>query len=299
MLISKISINSNNEFKQHLASSLLNDGELMLENEFNSNVSKNKAYYNSKLEALRISSDAGVIGYVNVPVENLSVGDKIVFSFESLSVSGSSPKISVDNPSDSLGFLKSDTTNYFSLSKGNAIVLYAGKGTVTFGLWTNDIGDFYIRNLEIEVHSKKQVKIGNDITKSLKTFTLNGGRGIEKNEIQVVNDYSRDFGKVSFTADDTALWIEYDRPFNVDGFGFYGIGFSQMSASSPIEYDVKVRSVEKGKIAIRVLRNNSFIKWSEVTSMSNFWFNVLVTGYDWSVRVFYIKFYKFKKIAID
>lgn len=281
MLTSKISVNTYDEFKQYLSNSLLTNGELIIENEFNSTVIKNKAYYNSKLEALRISSDAGVIGYVNVPVENLSIGDKIVFSFESLHISGSSPKISVDNPSDSLGFLESDKTNYFTLSKGNAIALYVGKGNVTFGLWTNDIGDFYIRNLEVEVHSKKQVKIGNDITKSLKSFTLNGGRGSEKNEIQVVNDYSRDFGKISFTTDDTALWLEYDKPFNVDGFGFYGVGFSQMSASSPIEYDVKIRSVEKGKIAIRVLRNNSFIKWSEVTSMSNFWFNVLVTGYDW------------------
>lgn len=143
-----ISIKSVNDFK-----CLIVDAGLSLVTE-STTIPINSYSYNDNYKAFRINDGSDTIkGAIHVALGNLSIGDTVEVKMEVMNISGTKAKIVIDAPLGTpIASIQSEKTGEFESIGGKFVVISNNKTTLVLGLSTADIGDFYMRNVEIVIN---------------------------------------------------------------------------------------------------------------------------------------------------
>ena len=110
--------------------------------------------YNDTYKALRINdSSATNKGSIHVALGTLSIGDSVEVRLDVMNVSGVKAKIVIDAPLGAqIALVQSEKYGEFETIGGKFVIISDNKATLVVGLFTADIGDFYIRNIKIIVN---------------------------------------------------------------------------------------------------------------------------------------------------
>lgn len=98
---------------------------------------------------------------IQIPIGYLNLGDKVELEAEFKNVSGTKGKIALDVFPDTtylnltnIGTISSTSSDgQFEHLKVTFIVTTEGYGRANFGIFTADIGDFYVRNVKVKTNS--------------------------------------------------------------------------------------------------------------------------------------------------
>jgi len=169
--------------------------------------------------AARIKSAAGTGGFLKFNLGYLFVGDVIDVEAEFLNITGEKGQIGIDKVTESGSFISSfiisstNGDNYESL-KNNYLITSDGYYAVTFGVHTNDVGEFKLRKPRVKVNSVKQHSRGDSVVSTL----LNGWTGevkCKKNEFGVTTVSAKiKPGTTEATTKITTLPVGYRPPTN-------------------------------------------------------------------------------------
>lgn len=154
-----ITLRNQNDFLQYLHSTFKNsfigdDAETIPEN---------SCSYNDTFKAFRIN-DASTTkkGSLQIYVGKLAVGDKIDVSLEVMNISGTKAKLAIDyvpapyseGVLQALLILQSEKNGEFEKLGGSFVSTQDGYVSVVLGTFMEDIGDFYIRNVNLKITTK-------------------------------------------------------------------------------------------------------------------------------------------------
>lgn len=246
-------------------------------------IAANSVAYNSDLKAFRINDASDSLkGAIEVPIGMLYVGDKIEIHVEVMNKSGVKSKIALDYSTTgvppgnfgSLFSLQSEKTNEFEILGGSFISTKEAFGIVVIGTFTADIGDFYIRNVQIKVTTKDTSYSG--ITSSNRHYTFNAnGSGFS-----LKTEYGFDTCKLSIDSVAKELILTHDKPFSVNK---NGSTVASMSATSPMKYIVKTKSQSANglKLMFYDMDTKAIIDPATLAAVgSSIWFSVIHHGYE-------------------
>lgn len=116
----------------------------------------NSVAFNETYQALRINdSSSNLKGSIHIPVGFLRSGDLVQVDLECMNISGEKVKAALDLHStpkqtgfiDVMGIAQSEKQDEFETLKASFIAKEDGYGTLVIGVFTADIGDFYLRNI--------------------------------------------------------------------------------------------------------------------------------------------------------
>lgn len=127
-------------------------------------ISGNATAWNENYKAFRVNDAASTSkGSINIPLGYVKAGDIIEVECEVMNVSGVKSKIAVDSYSNgdyavgfgNIGIKQSLFNNNFEILKNKFIVPTSCYAMVAIGVYTVDIGDYYIRNIKIKTENDK------------------------------------------------------------------------------------------------------------------------------------------------
>lgn len=164
-------------------------------------IPENSCSYSDTFKAFRIN-DASLVqkGSLQIYLGELSIGDKVDINVEVMNISGVKAKIAIDYvPSPTrtdavanLFILQSKKTGEFERIGGSFLSTRNGHAMAVIGVFTGDIGDFYIRNVDIKAKSKKSTLksylVAHLFTNSQGNFMLNNTRDNDKATLTVENN---------------------------------------------------------------------------------------------------------------
>lgn len=124
----------------------------------------NEWTYNSTLQCMHMKNiDTTKVGYCVQDFGELRVGDIIEVVAEVYSISGVKPKIAIDARLNTQwinkAHIQADKTKEWEVIRLKYIVQDNKiDHKATIGIWTADIGEFYVRNIRIEVLTQEKKK---------------------------------------------------------------------------------------------------------------------------------------------
>lgn len=124
------------------------------------NIPANSYSWNEAYRALRINdASASLKGSLTIRnFEDARVGDVVEFKAEIMNVSGVKGKIAIDyDDASNLVVLQSEKIGEFESVGGKFVVTKDKKLVGVIGVFTEDIGDFYVRNVEIKINGKEDI----------------------------------------------------------------------------------------------------------------------------------------------
>lgn len=218
-------------------------------------------------------------GTLNIPIGYLNIGDKIDISMEVMNVTGTKAKLAIDyftsvdysSQDANLFILQSEKNGEFEKLGGSFVSMKDLYAKVVIGTFTADIGDFYVRNVEIKVTTSNSNNL--KYTQTRRMYNLNGSAS----GIIVNNAYSDD--KCTITVDSTnkQIILTHDKPFT---YNKNGISFANVSATYP-NYIARTRAESPSSFIIRIYDSaNTLIDPATLTTNTSFWVSAVHLGYD-------------------
>lgn len=163
-------------------------------------IPENSCSYNDTFKAFRINDASPALkGSLHIYLGELSIGDKVDINVEVMNISGVKAKIAIDylssptgNLVENLFILQSKKNGEFERIGGSFLSTRNGHAIAVIGVFTADIGDFYIRNVDIKVKSKestlKSYLVAHLVTISKGNFVLNNNRDNDEATLTVENN---------------------------------------------------------------------------------------------------------------
>ena len=247
-------------------------------------IAANSVAYNATFGVFRINDSSDTLkGALEIPIGYLYVGDKVDITLDIMNKSGVKAKIALDYsttglPPGNFGALftlQSEKADEFESLGGSFISTKASFGIVVIGTFTPDIGDFYIRDVQIKV-TTKGTTYGTARNPATRHYTFNGnGSGFTlktENGIDVC----------SYTINSVAkeMIVTHNNPFTVNKNGVVMWG---MSATSPMKYLIKAKSQSRNgfKLMFYDMDTKETIDPAVIAALgTGMWFSVVHHGFD-------------------
>lgn len=284
--------------KKRLVEALLNTPKLGLDsgingitNEVNDvlggNIASNSYSYNSNYRALRVNdASTSTKGALSIPLGYLNAGDIVNIESEIFNISGAKVKFAIDyyltanmeaSPTNILGTsdiyqtLISGNFNYEKVSITSPV---SGFAKLVIGVFTSDIGDFYVRNIKIKM--EKPNKNFERIIKTNRMYTFSG--------TTLATDFSFDTCTASIDSlNPKSLIITHDKPFTC--IQKRGLSVIKTNGNDTVGKTLELRSSSETStdLKIRVYDHtiNDYVNISTAL-VSGVWFSVIQYGYDYA-----------------
>lgn len=272
-MIKDIKITNQNEFETYFTS----------KSSFSSvadatTIAANSYAFNNALQAFRINDASDALkGSIEIPLGFLNIGDVVTITAEVMNVSGTKSKIAIDFftannyvvQDGNLFILQSEKFNQFEKIGGTFVSTKARYAKAILGVFTPDIGDYYIRNVEIKINGK-----GNLYTKATRHYTFTA----LANSFVLQTGYGEDTCTFTINSATKEFIITHDKPFTNYKLG---VAFAGVSGSAPGKYIAKTKSEGYGGFTIRFydLTLGDFVD-PNVLFGTNTYFNCIHHGYD-------------------
>jgi hypothetical protein len=235
-------------------------------------IADNTYAWNETYKALHIrDASASLKGAVNVQLGKANIGDVIQIEMEVMNIDQYA-KIAIDYTGDSSGnlfILESTKQNEFEKIGGSFIVTEDNSIlTGVFGIYTADSGEYYIRNININVNKKNNISL---IRPAKRVYTFNTGDGV--GEIGLVTNYNPYTCSIVKTT--TQITLTHDIPFT----GTHpGIASGQFYSGAPL-YKIQCKSESYNSFIIQFFDLAGAVI-NPNTIESGLWFTVIHHGYD-------------------
>lgn len=236
--------------------------------------------WNDLYKAIHVNDDSTSIkATTDINLGFLKVGDKVTLSAEFFNISGTKGKISLDF-ADNVLFtvvggtaltVNSKTSGLFETVEVEFTVKKDAYYKALFGIFTADIGEFYLRNCVAKIRSIVDLEMSNykQVTKLATIKSLGDGA------------FERDtrFGVDNFTITTNAnyLVLTWDKPFT------YGsarpIAFGDKDSTSS-KYNVRTTGVQVNTVTIQFydISTNNLVNHNAIPS--GVYASFMVIGYD-------------------
>ena len=247
-------------------------------------IAANSVAYNATFGAFRINDSSDTLkGALEIPIGYLYVGDKVDITLDIMNKSGVKAKIALDYsttglPPGNFGALftlQSEKADEFESLGGSFISTKASFGIVVIGTFTPDIGDFYIRDVQIKV-TTKGTTYGTAINPATRHYTFNGnGRGFT-----LKTEYGIDVCSYTINSVAKEMIVTHNNPFTVNKNGVVMCG---MSATSPMKYLIKAKSqsINGFKLMFYDMDTKETIDPAVIAALgTGIWFSVVHHGFD-------------------
>lgn len=112
-------------------------------------------YYIDSNSVAHVKSEDGTAGYFKFPLPGLEVGDVIEAECDVRLISGDPVRIGVDDEEWNKLYRETEKVGEWETIKIKYICYNDMDHSVSFGTWTNMIGEFYLKNIKIRTHVNK------------------------------------------------------------------------------------------------------------------------------------------------
>ena len=224
--------------------------------------------WSSAYKALRINdvTKKGAISVGNFP--KLKIGDTVKINAEVLNVSGVKAKIAIDYAGGvgNLFILQSEKIGEFEKIGGEFVITKENSFAVLVGVFTADVGDFYIRNVEIEVVNK-----GRGIEPDKRAYTFLFGAS----SLSLLSGYHP--YSCTFSVSSTDVLITHDEPFTAV---YPGAAVSNLSATGLDKIITKTRGESQTSLRVEFIDVTTGLAIDPTTLYgTGSYFNVIHHGY--------------------
>lgn len=239
--------------------------------------------YNSTYKAahLKDANATTAKGAFSIPVGFAQKGDFIKVSAEVMNISGVKTKIALDrsltNPSGSGSgnsfIVQSEKVGEFEKIEIEYLCEYDAYYSALFGVFTADIGEFYIKNCYIEVNTKFNA-LPKKYKQGFRTYMILGNNGV----YSVQNNFADDIATLTVDSVNKEINLVHGKVFSGTkaGVGFLGENSSGVSPT----YKVKLQSftltgckIKLYDVATNTLQDPSLIS-------GQIWFSLFFSGQD-------------------
>lgn len=174
-------------------------------------IAANSWAWNNTYKACHINgTSAGVKETIEMPLGYFKVGDIINLSAEFMNISGVKGKIALDYAGDVSGnafIVQTALTNEFENLGVTHAVKYEGYYTALFGIFTADIGEFYVRNCVARCESS-YLEDSSPYKQTAKAFTIKTtGIGVFAKDVAFGMD------DCTITVNASYLVLNFSKPF--------------------------------------------------------------------------------------
>lgn len=246
------------------------------------NIANDSWAWNATLKAIHINkASTSIKGSVEIHLGYLKLGDKLTISTEFMNIAGTRGKIALEsgtNPAITTSYesevlLTSEQGENFRNSEIEYNITKDAYYKIIFGLFTADIGEFYIRNCVINIHSIYK-EVENNFRQTIKAFTIRTtGIGVFERDAR--------FGVDECTINKLTNWLEivYSKPFTYNNARPIVIVGAEHSAK---DYLI---TCESNTILSTVIKfynktTGTLIPTNDVPE--NLYFDIISVGYDWA-----------------
>lgn len=238
--------------------------------------------YNTTYKAVHLK-DAGTDkkGTFSIPVGYAKKGDFIKVSAELMSVSGERPKIALDRSLSSITgagsgnsfIIQSEKVGEFEKIEIDYLCEYDAYYSVLFGLFTADIGEYYIKNCYIEVKTKFNT-LPKKYKQGLRTYMVLGNNG----SYSVQSNFADDTATLTVDSANKEINLTHGKAFAGTKAGVGVLGESS-SGVSP-NYRVKLQSFTLTGCKIKIYDVASNTLQDPALISGQIWFSLLFSGMD-------------------
>lgn len=245
-------------------------------------IADNSYSYSSTYKAVHLKdASASLKGSFAIPVGYAKKGDFIKVSAELMSVSGEKPKIALDN----------SLTNVSGTGSGNSFIIQAEKVgefekieidylcekdayySALFGLFTADIGEYYIKNCYIEVKTKFNT-LPKKYKQGFRTYMVLGNNG----SYAVQSNFTDDTATLTVDSANKEINLTHGKAF-VGTKAAVGVLGESSSGISP-NYRVKLQSFSITGCKIKIYDVATNTLQDPATISGQLWFSLFFSGMD-------------------
>ena len=242
-------------------------------------INVNSVSYNSTFNAFRINNSTQK-GSLHIPLGNLMIGDRVNVQVEFRNMSGVRGKIGLDRGTSTISnvgvvysvqeygqwdFLETS----FSCNANDVYNLF-------IGLFTDDIGDIYIRNISIEIETNREIVKQDKLSykEGRRIYNIRGGDGV----ISLQSAYSYDNCTINIDSSNKFIQITHDKPFTAKA----GVAIAGISGASNVKYIAKTQTESKTGLRVKIYDSElkSFVDPSIFINDNTFWCSIVHFGYD-------------------
>ena len=242
-------------------------------------INVNSVSYNNTCNAFRINNSTQK-GSLHIPLGNLMIGDRVNVKVEFRNISGVRGKIALDRGRTTVtnigvvysvqeygqwDFLETS----FSCNANDVYNLF-------IGLFTNDVGDIYIRNISIEIETNREIvkQEKPSYKEGRRIYNIRGGDGT----ISLQNAYSYDNCTISIDSSNKFIQITHDKPFTAKA----GVAIAGISGASNVKYTAKTQTESTSGLRVKIYDSElkSFVDPSIFINDNTFWCSIVHFGYD-------------------
>lgn len=256
-----------------------------------STLANNSWSYSPLYKAARINdSSASLKGCFTLRLGYLKKGDSIKFSAEFLNITGVKGKLGLDysltNPSGfgtgfvfAMSSIKSD--GQFEVVELDTLIDIDAYYSLVIGMFTADIGDFYVRNVVVDIDSK--YTSNNSIVKGgyvqgFRTYVIrNSGASFVAE-----TNFHNDFCTMIVDSVNKEINLLHEKPFATKaGVPFLGQGSSGVSPN----YIVRTQSEDLNGCKIKIYDHSTNTLIDPATVVGGLlWFTLLFSGLDIDIK---------------
>lgn len=223
--------------------------------------------YNNNYWAFHLNDQStGLKGCLSVPLGKVYMGDMVEITAEVMSVSGDKPMLALNMPiGGEIALLRGSKVGEFEPIGGKFVIPQDSELTLNIGLFTSSIGEYYIRNLEINIKERKT------IVPDIRAYVFRLYNGLV-NLMDTSHPYT-------CTTNVTSTYIEitHTDPFPIN---LNGHGVAVVSGSAVGYITAKCRTESKSSLRVQFF-NSTTGATLDPTSMlnSDTYFSVIHHGY--------------------
>ena len=228
--------------------------------------------WNTTYKALHVNdASTSLKGAISCYLSKGSIGDVIELEMEVMNVSGSTFKVAIDgNETGGLFILESVKSGEFETIGGRFVVTKDNELlSAELGVYTSDIGEYYIRNINIKVSKKDNLLSARPSIRHY-TFLFTGG------ELAV-----QPYGPYTCTTvlNNTDIIVTHDVPFS-NRVGMGGAAFGAFNRWSS-DFDLRTSSEDNNSFVARIFDMSTGAVVDPTTLLnSERYFNCVHHGYD-------------------
>lgn len=236
-------------------------------------IAANSWAWNNTYKACHINgTSASVKETVEIPLGYFKVGDVITLSAEFMNISGTKGKIALDYTGDVSGnafIIQTALQNEFEPLEITHVVKNEGTYTALFGIFTGDVGEFYVRNCLAKYESS--LLDSTPYKQVIKTFT------IKTTDIGVFErDTTVGLDECILTVNPDYIVLTFSKPFNylsVNPVIFAG----EDSASR--NYKIRTTGAYQSHVTVQLWNNDNTLP-DHTTIPADVKFSIIAIGYD-------------------
>ncbi len=239
-----------------------------------STIPANTYAWNDTYNALRINdASTSLKGSITIPnFIHASVGDVVEFRCEIMNVSGEKGKIALDYENGAnIMILQTEKTGEFEQIGGKFIIPQHRKVKAVIGVFTADVGDFYVRNIEIGVKEKATGSVTGFVP-DLRAYNF----FFSTEGLTLQNGYHP--YNCTATVSNTDVLITHGKPFENETY--MGTAIANVSAAGVSDLIAKTRSESLTSLRVQFF-NSTTGDLVDPTTLYNTstWFSVVHHGY--------------------